>query len=671
MTTRRSQRGYLTAAAALPLIWTVVGTPSISQAVEPTAPVLVSEIADLGTLVGYSHAGDVDGDLATGYAYDGADHLRAVAWHLDTGELVDLGTFGGLQSVAAAVDGTVVVGSAQRPHGEDRAFVYDFAEPSPHLVDLGTLGGDYSVARAVSDGVVVGMSANANGAERGFAYDLNAASPHMESFGTPGYVTRPVAVDHGVVVGSFHPVRGGATRAFVYDLNAADPRLVVLDTFGGDDSEATDVAGDLVVGWARTSGGGRHGFVYDLSAAQPTMRDLSADHPNHGSIALATDGTTVVGSESDRGGTHAFAYDTAAAAPVLRDLGTLGGGQSEAVDIDRGVAVGSADLVDGRHHAFAYDTTDPDGEMTDLGTLGRGQYSDATAVSGRRVVGDAPPDANTVHAAVWTVGGRASQAFEFTDLQGDVSEAAGAATITVDRIGSTQDTATVRYATGPITARRNADFQDTRGTLTFAPGETRKTVSVPIVDDDLLEPSQVFAVRLSRPSDNAELSTPDTRTVAIDPSDQRPDTWISTQGPGGGFIGNDRYADAGDRQIKRLRLARGQTDSFYVRVFNDGNVESVFKLTAPPAGTGTRVRYYVAGDDVTAALRSRDGLPVSLRPASWIDVSHPPRTVLIEARVHVNTHAQISSVHPVSVRATWSGDSRRWDAVRGTTIVTR
>ena len=57
---------------------------------------------------------------------------------------------------------------------------------------------------------------------------------------------------------------------------------------------------------------------------------------------------------------------------------------------------------------------------------------------------------------------------------------------------------TVDYETENQTALAGTDFEATSGTLTFQPGDTVKTVSVPIVDDeDDAESDEVFNVRLS------------------------------------------------------------------------------------------------------------------------------------------------------------------------------
>ena len=58
-------------------------------------------------------------------------------------------------------------------------------------------------------------------------------------------------------------------------------------------------------------------------------------------------------------------------------------------------------------------------------------------------------------------------------------------------------TVTVDYATHDVTARAGADYTDTSGTLTFASGETEKTVSVPVNDDTLEDTPETLTLRLS------------------------------------------------------------------------------------------------------------------------------------------------------------------------------
>jgi len=65
-------------------------------------------------------------------------------------------------------------------------------------------------------------------------------------------------------------------------------------------------------------------------------------------------------------------------------------------------------------------------------------------------------------------------------------------------IASTE-TVTVSYATVDITATAGKDYEAVAGTLTFLPGETEATVTVPILSDTVGEFKETFAFRLSSP----------------------------------------------------------------------------------------------------------------------------------------------------------------------------
>ena len=58
-------------------------------------------------------------------------------------------------------------------------------------------------------------------------------------------------------------------------------------------------------------------------------------------------------------------------------------------------------------------------------------------------------------------------------------------------------TVTVDYATHDGTARAGSDYTATSGALTFAPGETAKTVSVPVINDTVEDTPETLTVRLS------------------------------------------------------------------------------------------------------------------------------------------------------------------------------
>ena len=87
-----------------------------------------------------------------------------------------------------------------------------------------------------------------------------------------------------------------------------------------------------------------------------------------------------------------------------------------------------------------------------------------------------------------------------------VNEAAGTATFTVTLSDSAASNVTVQYSTSDGTATAGSDYTASAlATLTFAPGETTKTVTVNIANDTTVESSETFNVNLSNASTNATI----------------------------------------------------------------------------------------------------------------------------------------------------------------------
>ncbi len=75
---------------------------------------------------------------------------------------------------------------------------------------------------------------------------------------------------------------------------------------------------------------------------------------------------------------------------------------------------------------------------------------------------------------------------------------------------------TVNYSTGDSTANYIDDYVHGSGTLTFAPGETVKTVRVQLRDDSDTEGTEVFKMNLSSPSANAAIARATATATIID-----------------------------------------------------------------------------------------------------------------------------------------------------------
>src|SRR6202030_2779374 len=72
---------------------------------------------------------------------------------------------------------------------------------------------------------------------------------------------------------------------------------------------------------------------------------------------------------------------------------------------------------------------------------------------------------------------------QFSSANYSVSENGGTATITVTRVGGTDGTATVQFATTSGTAVPGTDFTPVTGALVFGPGVTTQPFTVKVRDD--------------------------------------------------------------------------------------------------------------------------------------------------------------------------------------------
>jgi galactose oxidase-like protein/Calx-beta domain-containing protein len=95
------------------------------------------------------------------------------------------------------------------------------------------------------------------------------------------------------------------------------------------------------------------------------------------------------------------------------------------------------------------------------------------------------------------------------------TEADADAVVTVERVGNVQTAAAVRVSTADGVASAGADYRATSVVATFGPGETERTVTVPLVDDAGFEGDETFVVRLTDPAGTAAVGGPDEALVTI------------------------------------------------------------------------------------------------------------------------------------------------------------
>jgi hypothetical protein len=112
---------------------------------------------------------------------------------------------------------------------------------------------------------------------------------------------------------------------------------------------------------------------------------------------------------------------------------------------------------------------------------------------------------------------------EFGSATYSVSEAGGMLNVTVNRVGGSAGTVTVQYrtldgATGMPTDQKayaGSDYSSKNGTLSFAPGETSKTISIPVTNDSRVEKNEYFTLELRNPAGGATLGTVARAVVTI------------------------------------------------------------------------------------------------------------------------------------------------------------
>ncbi|XP_047348563.1 sodium/calcium exchanger 1 isoform X1 [Vespa velutina] len=97
-----------------------------------------------------------------------------------------------------------------------------------------------------------------------------------------------------------------------------------------------------------------------------------------------------------------------------------------------------------------------------------------------------------------------------------VMENVGTFEIGVTRAGGDLNkSCTVDYSTEDGSAEAGSDYVSAKGTLTFESGETKKTIQLSVIDDELFEEDEHFYVRLSNVSQPAMLVSPSLATVMI------------------------------------------------------------------------------------------------------------------------------------------------------------
>ena len=250
-------------------------------------------IVDLKPLTGVnSSANDInDGGEIAGGGDTGFGDFHA--YLLSAGTSFDLGTLGGNESEALAVNGRGQVAGHSRGATAPAKHGFVIAEPGT-MIDLGTLGGATSIAHDLNEtGDAVGLAETRSGQPRAFLW---TATDGMRDLGTLGAASMALGINNR------SEVVGGSGHAFLWTARGG---MVDLGTLGGRTScaDAINDAG-CVVGASQTGASDArglpvtHAFLWTPDGGMLDLGTLGGDHSAAVAVTNGDGGTIRIAGHS-------------------------------------------------------------------------------------------------------------------------------------------------------------------------------------------------------------------------------------------------------------------------------------------------------------------------------------------------------------------------------------
>jgi probable HAF family extracellular repeat protein len=227
------------------------------------------------TVVGISENGSIDPLI-------GIPEGNAVMWK--NGQIVNLGTLGGYESVAFAVNGSdQVTGAAANTISDPNSFfgwgtqTRGFFYQNGVITDIGTLGGNDTLAFLINDaGQIAGQSGKADGSVDPFVWTKGKMQDLGGLGGTSGFVDDMNS--KGQVVGGSNLAGNAAQHAFFWDGTMMHDLGSLNNGFQTDFSESIWIndVGDIV-GYSNSSSTAHHAVLWKNGGAITDLGTLPGD----------------------------------------------------------------------------------------------------------------------------------------------------------------------------------------------------------------------------------------------------------------------------------------------------------------------------------------------------------------------------------------------------------
>jgi Tol biopolymer transport system component len=261
------------------------------------------------------------------------------------------------------------------------------------------------------------------------------------------------------------------------------------------------------------------------------------------------------------------------------------------------------------------------------------------------------------------------------------AEGSGSISFTVVRTGGTTGTATVMYTTSDNAGANNCnavtgiasercDYETTAGTLSFAAGETSKTVSITLIDDAFVEGSEGFNVNILLPTGSGVvLGSPTNATVNITDNDSSNGTTNPLDNADAQFFVRQHYIDFLNREpdpsgfaFWTNQITSCGTDVQCVEIRRI-NVSAAFFLSVEFQETGYlvyrmyKVAYNPPGIPVPVRYNLFEFIPDTQRLARGVIVGQPNWEQQLEANKNAFanefvTRLRFTQEHPTSLTPT-------------------